>query len=70
MFTPPLDIDKKIDNIPQQETKKSSVIDFLTVDGVYVDEIIQISDDTKPRVLKSPKHPLQATVHGVVKSQT
>lgn len=43
LFTPPLDIDKKIDNIPQQETKKSSVIDFLTVDGVYVDEIIQIS---------------------------
>ena len=41
LFTTPLDNELKIDNIPQQ--KISSVIDFLTYDGVYVDEIIQAS---------------------------
>jgi len=43
LFTKPLDNEVKIDNIPQQKTKKSQIIDFLTVDGVYVDEIIQES---------------------------
>ena len=41
LFTTPLDNELKTDNIPQHET--SAVIDFLTYDGVYVDEIIQIS---------------------------
>jgi len=43
LFINPLDNDVKIDNIPQQTTKKLSVIDFLTTDGVYIDEIIEAS---------------------------
>lgn len=39
LFTPPLDNTAKSDNIPQQ----TSVIDFLTADGVYIDEIIAAS---------------------------
>lgn len=39
LFTPPLDNTAKSDNIPPQ----TSVMDFLTTDGVYVDEIIAAS---------------------------
>lgn len=41
LLTIPLDNETKIDNIPQKKT--SSVIDFITVDGVLVDEIIETS---------------------------
>lgn len=41
LFIKPLDNEVKIDNIPQHTNKKSAIIDFLTVEGVYVDEIIQ-----------------------------
>jgi len=41
LLTIPLDNETKIDNIPQKKT--SAVIDFITVDGVLVDEIIETS---------------------------
>lgn len=41
LLTTPLDNDIKIDNIPQQKT--SSVMDYLTHEGVDIDEIIQAS---------------------------
>ena len=41
LLTIPLDNEAKIDNIPQKNT--SAVIDFITVDGVLVDEIIEAS---------------------------
>ncbi|MBR1605267.1 MAG: DNA-processing protein DprA [Alphaproteobacteria bacterium] len=43
LYTTPLDNEIKTDNIPQQKSDISNVIDFLTPEGVYVDEIIQIS---------------------------
>lgn len=48
LFTHPLDNKTKTDNIPQEEkeeetTTSMAVIDFLTPDGVYVDELIEIS---------------------------
>lgn len=41
LFTTPLDNEIKTDNIPHQKT--SSVIDYLTYNGVNVDDIIQAS---------------------------
>lgn len=41
--TIPLDNGAKTDNIPQKKKTPSSIIDFLTVDGVDIDEIIEAS---------------------------
>lgn len=43
LFTTPLDNEIKTDNIPEHKNSSSAVIDFLTTEGVYVDEIIQTS---------------------------
>ena len=43
LFTPPLDNKIKTDNIPQQTEGPSSIIDFLTPDGVDIDDVINAS---------------------------
>ena len=43
LFTTPLDNEIKTDNIPQQTDTPSSIIDFLTPDGVDIDEVINAS---------------------------
>ncbi len=43
LFTTPLDNEGKTDNIPPQNTKPDSVMDFLTPDGIDINEIIDAS---------------------------
>lgn len=43
LFTTPLDNEGKTDNIPPQNTKSGSIMDFLTPDGIDINEIIDAS---------------------------
>lgn len=44
LFTSPLDNTPKLDNIPEQAAEKTSIIDYITADGVYIDEIIETAN--------------------------